>query len=471
MTLQQFLRSRDIAEDTISYLRRENVSDIGLLQEKNNPKKHSFIEKLREKIAQKNTSGETRKQNLTKRPRKTTRTIEIGWLCCSKKDKKLNQVKTNYGGGTRKVVVDGTSTMEDVRNIAKELFFPNKISTKGKLQDFEVSLLDFKQNQVDETLTVQEIFEITKLSKLRFYLATSKKFESTETTTQDVNTPENSILLRDDIQIDIILPNGELERAEDVGGVFRDVISEFLEQFYEVCTTGTTFKIPYLRHDYSHTHWESVAKVFLKGYRQDGYFPIKLCPAFVNNILEKNIGKDELIKNFLQYVSESEAEILKTALENYDEVNSDEILEILNNFDSKWIPNKNNIKQLVGDISHKDIYKNLNPLPKNILEKMVCSNSTNIIVTEDTVFGYLKKYIRESEKKTREQFLRYCTGSNIVNKEMNVSFNAVTGFKRSPIAHTCAGILELPNTYESYLQFRQEFNELLDSKIWVMDAV
>ncbi len=33
------------------------------------------------------------------------------------------------------------------------------------------------------------------------------------------------------------------------GGVLRDVLSEFWNDFYEQCTLGNSFKVPYLRHD------------------------------------------------------------------------------------------------------------------------------------------------------------------------------------------------------------------------------
>ena len=38
------------------------------------------------------------------------------------------------------------------------------------------------------------------------------------------------------VKLELFLPNGQKEIAEDSGGVLRDVISEFWEGFYKACT-------------------------------------------------------------------------------------------------------------------------------------------------------------------------------------------------------------------------------------------
>ena len=53
----------------------------------------------------------------------------------------------------------------------------------------------------------------------------------------------------DVITATIVLPNGELVQAYDSRGVMRDLLTEFWDDFYERCTTGTNLKIPCLRHD------------------------------------------------------------------------------------------------------------------------------------------------------------------------------------------------------------------------------
>ena len=61
---------------------------------------------------------------------------------------------------------------------------------------------------------------------------------------------------RDIITATIILPNGEREQAYDSGGVMRDMLTEFWDDFYEQCTTGTNLKVPCLRHDMEVADWK-----------------------------------------------------------------------------------------------------------------------------------------------------------------------------------------------------------------------
>ena len=65
------------------------------------------------------------------------------------------------------------------------------------------------------------------------------------------------------------------------------------------------------------------------------------------------------------------------------------------------------------------------------------------------------------------------TGADIiVGKTISVStFTPESEFVRRPIAHTCGCTLELPDSYESYVTFRSEFNGVLKSGIWVMDII
>ncbi|XP_031334382.1 uncharacterized protein LOC116174149 [Photinus pyralis] len=284
-------------------------------------------------------------------------------------DSRLRQVRTKTGGGTRKISVDQNSKCQEVLTRAIDLFFPLGKSSKGPLTIFEVELLDYKSNKFDTDLTVKEMYDISALSILRFYLATIYKegvetrgkgndeddvIPSTITSKEDqdqadiaesgstientncsitsaprrsarlmnTSTPNDRKLesglvefltnfdgsnidsdviyttdytyassiddLRhedlfpqldfdvttnhsnneepksndttilvihrgkvleelieafqqtffniDDVKITMILPNGQTERAEDIGGVFRDSLSEFWESFYDKCT-------------------------------------------------------------------------------------------------------------------------------------------------------------------------------------------------------------------------------------------
>lgn len=46
-----------------------------------------------------------------------------------------------------------------------------------------------------------------------------------------------------------------LKKPVDDGGVMRDVLSQFWDDFYEQCTMGNDFKMPYLRQDFGKAEW------------------------------------------------------------------------------------------------------------------------------------------------------------------------------------------------------------------------
>lgn len=145
--------------------------------------KQSLIEKLRQKLESKRGRGNEPAETLPKKNfRKNTRYIEIGWLCGAKKLSALRQVRAKYGGGTKRISVPKTFTCHDILKEALNLFFPNGISTKGSIERYNIEILDYKQQQFsDLSLTVQDIYNISALTNLRFYLATTQKHsESSE---------------------------------------------------------------------------------------------------------------------------------------------------------------------------------------------------------------------------------------------------------------------------------------------------
>ena len=60
---------------------------------------------------------------------------------------------------------------------------------------------------------------------------------------------DDPVILNADIVFQRITPSGEIENGNGVG-VTRDLITEFWTEFYERCTSGSEFKIPFLRHEF-----------------------------------------------------------------------------------------------------------------------------------------------------------------------------------------------------------------------------
>lgn len=67
----------------------------------------------------------------------------------------------------------------------------------------------------------------------------------------------------------------------------------------------------------------------------------------------------------------------------------------------------------------------------------------------------------------------FSTGADlIVAQKIQIRFTEPESiFTRRPISHTCGCVLEVPNNYASYPELAEEFANVLDANMWVMDIV
>ena len=114
-----------------------------------------------------------RRQYGNKNAVKGTRYVEIGWI--HKVHQRAKQVRSKSGGGTRKVVMRKDATRKELIDQAKLLFFPNGLSPKGRISNFSCDLWDFSERKVCNDVTLQMMYDETKMPLLRFYLATWDK--------------------------------------------------------------------------------------------------------------------------------------------------------------------------------------------------------------------------------------------------------------------------------------------------------
>ncbi|CAL8371049.1 unnamed protein product [Arctogadus glacialis] len=134
--LENFLIARAVAQDKINHMKTD--------KQRHTPNRVTLLERIREKMGDRKmlktnchtpseSHGLSRKCN--KSGEKVVRKIEIGWLHYSKPH--YTQVRTRHGGGTRHTTVPKETTVEQVLETGKQLFFPNGSSTKGPQHIFD----------------------------------------------------------------------------------------------------------------------------------------------------------------------------------------------------------------------------------------------------------------------------------------------------------------------------------------------
>lgn len=121
--------------------------------------------------------------------------------------------------------------------------------------------------------------------------------------------------------------------------------------------------VPFVREDFNDKKWCAVAKILYKGWKEAKYFPVKLAPAFLENCMFGETHSD-LIENFLKFLCVSEGNLLKTALNNFDSVEGDELIDILDSLKCKRLPSRDNIALILKDIAHKEFIQR----PKFIID-------------------------------------------------------------------------------------------------------
>ena len=90
---------------------------------------------------------------------------------------------------------------------------------------------------------------------------------------------------------------------------------------------------------------------------------------------------------------------------------------------------------------------------------------------ERQFLDHFKKHdIRSLQGSSLSVFLQFITGSDITSCDsIEVTFSALDGTSRRPVARTCGPLLEIPSSYQSY---NEEFSELLQNKeVWHFNIV
>lgn len=229
-----------------------------------------------------------------------------------------------------------------------------------------------------------------------------------------------------------------------------------------------------------------------------GYFPVKLAMPFLESTIH-GTNSSSFKDAFLQYVSDSERQVLIKALEDFNSVEDEDIIDALEAYDCLHMPTEDNFVALLSQLGHKvllqapsfimqewqpilqqlavampldvlhDTIKEKTPSAKAVKELLLFPK--NMTPPQAVVALYLKKYIGEVDISILQHFLRFCTGSNLIESKIEVQFIESSEFEKRPQSHTCACILKVPVGYHNYPELRSDFNSVLRTSVWVMDVV
>ncbi|XP_053288829.1 uncharacterized protein LOC128449596 [Pleuronectes platessa] len=292
------------------------------------------------------------------------------------------------------------------------------------------------------------------------------------------------------------------EVGADVDGVSRDVYAAFWTEFLDCAAEGADMRVPSLSPKWQEEEWRSLGRIMVKGLEDHGYFPFRLAQAFTAAVTfgEHSVSPDLLFDSLMLYLSQSERDLLSTALQEAlvgdDE---DEFLDLMDRMGVRTVPTQENLKAVLLQVAHKQIiqqpkyaldniaavagptlrkffpsvleihkmYDDLRPTTRKVLKLITASPNT---ASENQSLRFLHQYIRGLDEIGLRKILRFMTGSDVICvKKIEVIFTSLEGLARRPIAHTCGPTLELPSTYNSYPELRSEIESILSSNSFTMD--
>jgi hypothetical protein len=200
---------------------------------------------------------------------------------------------------------------------------------------------------------------------------------------------------------------------------------------------------------------------------------------------------------FLTYVDKDEREVIERALNDFQAIDTDELVSVLDSYDCRKLLTKDNIHVVIEEIAHKQLiqtpmfvidcwrtvigqmafhshasfmalYDSLIPNTKAVKKNLVFPEQ--IEDNEKQSKRFLNKFVAGLDDRLLKRFLRFCSGSDLfLGHPLKINFSRLTGLERRPMGHTCTYELDIPVDYDSYPEFRDEFSSILNSNEWEMD--
>ncbi|KAL7388112.1 hypothetical protein ABVT39_007352 [Epinephelus coioides] len=416
--------------------------------------------------------------------KKNERRIELGWMDFFEKEKRYKQVKAINGGGTRHLTIDRDKTMLEIKEMAENLFFPNGFSKKKKkLSDYSTEI-ESSQIKVCSSSTVEEMYEQSKVRILRLYLHNKmKKVElSSEEEEADMQLTSATVVdltgtephcstevqgmdaMVEEIDLEVIIGAGENQDVQlDDTLPWNDQSSQGLDETHPDPSNNQPPERP---SEQQLDAWDEqpTGEQQLDAWdEQPTEGLMKLAAPFLEEALYSKTTSS-LKDTFIQYVSDQEREVLLKALENFDSVDTDALFDALEAHECQQIPTKDNLIPLLSQIGHKaliqapmyiiDCWRPIvlqlaSVLPPDALHHVIQQKKPtekavkellqfpdDMTPAQTAVARYLRRYVGEVDSRTLQLFLRFCTGSNLVEQPIKVEFIEMSDFERRPQSHT-----------------------------------
>lgn len=302
-----------------------------------------------------------------------------------------------------------------------------------------------------------------------------------------------------------------VEQGHDGGGLRRELVSCFWDEFSKKYMEGSNEKIPILTPMQGIDYYD-VGRFISHTYILTGFFPVYLSSAFAKGITcgVGSVTDDELLDSFYNFIDPFEADAIRQCVtastESVHSIFQHIIIPLLSRFQCNTIPTQDNLQSLLPQVAKfalivkpffalseirrgmmdahpafwqscgnpslmHSVYQLLVPTAEKVLAMV--SEPQFQTMGQERVFDYLRRFILSLSLDELGKFLRFVTGYAVCGPvHISIQFNNIQGFERRPTANTCSPSLTLSVAYTSYNDFASEFHHLLrSSNLWFFDSI
>lgn len=304
------------------------------------------------------------------------------------------------------------------------------------------------------------------------------------------------------------------EKGADFGGITRDVYSAFYTEMYSKLFDGTTLVTPAVHPGMDLSLFPVLGAIISHAYLVSGVLPVQIAYPCLAGILckQSKLPDEILLSTFVESLSVHDRSVVLKALQQGQDglpsFSSDvlsDLQHILSFYQNREVAHPATLKRLLLRIAHFEfgtkpaagiqaIRLGIPELHKPFWDAVSASDFYSIYgasavttakvlkmigdvdtvnLNEERVFSYLRQYIGNMRLDELRDFLRFVTGCSVCTAAgITVNFNALEGFARRPVVHTCSCTLELSTTYENYMEFASDFDTIIkNQEYWQMDAI
>lgn len=247
------------------------------------------------------------------------------------------------------------------------------------------------------------------------------------------------------------------EKAIDIGGVSRDMLSAYWEEVYKRFFDGLTLVTPAVHPHMDLSVLPTVGKILSHGYLVSGFLPVRIAfPTLACILLGPNceVPPQILIDAFADSLCTFEVRIIKDALQqaslagvsSFSDEMKTALINLLSRYGCREIPTSQSLKRQLFEVAKYEfqlkplgaisamnsgitlcertfwqqqkveglhlLYTSLSATPGKILSWIEEPEDLN--PCEQKVFGYLQQYIGNMKVEELQKFLRFTTGSSVL---------------------------------------------------------